>query len=232
LSSRESSSSRAEPFGLRRRASIDLGALTRNISRLAADRPNAAVDGRANASGLGIEHLAEAAAAAGVRRIRVSPGSPTPTGFELNGDDLGLGIYGFESGDTVLTLSSEVVSTKRVPAGTGVSYGYTFRTVDDTNLALVSLGFADGIPRASSNRASVSIGGRRFPTVGRIAMDQFVVNIGSDTVELGDSVILFGSPELGHPEITEWADAARLTPEQLTSRLGARITREAAGPHG
>ena len=97
---------------------------------------------------------------------------------------------------------------RRVPAGQGVSYGYDYRTDRETTLALVPLGYADGVPRQASGAGPVAIGGRRFTVAGRIAMDQFVVDVGDHPVAVGDEVVLFGDPTLGAPAADEWADAA------------------------
>jgi alanine racemase len=148
---------------------------------------------------------------------------------------LGIGVYGLSPFDDAtsadlgltpaLTLVGGVVSVKRVPAGTGVSYGYSYRTTTEATLALVSLGYADGIPRLASNRAPVSINGRRYTVTGRVAMDQFVVDMGADSCEVGDDVVLFGDPETGVPSADEWADAAETINYEIVTRLGGRIER-------
>ena len=85
-----------------------------------------------------------------------------------------------------MTLRGTVALTKRVPAGYGVSYGLTYRTTAETTLALVPLGYADGIPRAASSVGEVLLAGRRRRIAGRVAMDQFVVDCGDDPVAAGD----------------------------------------------
>ncbi|WP_227497149.1 alanine racemase [Planctomonas psychrotolerans] len=148
---------------------------------------------------------------------------------------VGIGIYGLSPFDDAtsaelglvpaLTLVGGVVAVKRVPAGTGVSYGYSYRTRQETTLALVSLGYADGIPRLASNRAPVSIRGGRYTVSGRIAMDQFVVDLGADECEVGDDVVLFGDPATGVPSADEWAAAAETINYEVVTRLGGRIVR-------
>ena len=91
-----------------------------------------------------------------------------------------------------MTLRARVVNVKRVPAGTGVSYGPDHVTGRPATLALLPLGFADGLPRAAQGRAQVWLGGRRCPIVGRIAMDQCVIDAGDLPVALGDTVTVFG----------------------------------------
>ena len=124
-----------------------------------------------------------------------------------------------------MTLRAAVAAVRRVPAGQGVSYGYTHRTDGETTLALVPLGYADGVPRAASGAAAVRIGGATFPVAGRIAMDQFVVDVGDAEVHVGDEVVLFGDPTLGVPSATEWADAAGTINYEIVTRIGARVPR-------
>jgi len=128
-----------------------------------------------------------------------------------------------------MTLRAAVAAVRRVPAGQGVSYGYTHRTESDTTLALVPLGYADGVPRAASGGAAVRIGGRVFPVAGRIAMDQFVVDVGDLAVEVGDEAALFGDPTLGLPPVEAWADAAGTVNYEIVTRIGPRVPRHEVG---
>src|SRR5690606_4181073 len=116
-----------------------------------------------------------------------------------------------------------VAAVRRVPAGAGVSYGYTHRANHDTTLALVPLGYADGVPRHASGRGPVLINGHRYAVAGRIAMDQFVVDVGDAHVAVGDEVVLFGDPTLGVPSATEWAHAAGTINYEIVSRIGSRV---------
>ncbi|KAA9135521.1 alanine racemase [Microbacterium caowuchunii] len=153
----------------------------------------------------------------------------------LNCVRLGLGIYGLSpfadrsSADLglrpAMTLRAAVAAVRRVPAGQGVSYGYTHRTARETTLALVPLGYADGIPRQASGAGPVVIGGRRYRVAGRIAMDQFVVDVGDAPVAVGDEAVLFGDPTLGAPSVTDWADAAGTINYEVVTRIGARVPR-------
>ena len=124
-----------------------------------------------------------------------------------------------------MTLRAAVAAVRRVPAGQGVSYGYTHRTDGETTLALVPLGYADGVPRAAAGAAAVRIGGATFPVAGRIAMDQFVVDVGDAPVAIGDEVVLFGDPTLGAPAADEWAAAADTINYEIVTRIGARVPR-------
>lgn len=128
----------------------------------------------------------------------------------------------------VMELFSEVIAVRRVPAGTGVSYGYTHRTGSETTLVLVPLGYADGMPRHASGRAHVTIGGVRHPVVGRIAMDQLVVDVGDAPVRLGDEVIAWGDPARGAVGADEWAEAAGTIGYEIVTRVGPRVARVVA----
>ena len=80
----------------------------------------------------------------------------------------------------VMTLQARVARTKRVAAGTGVSYDYTYRAERETTLALVPLGYADGVNGERSTGQRSTVRGRRYPIVGRVAMDQFLIDVGDD----------------------------------------------------
>ncbi|GHF08320.1 hypothetical protein GCM10011600_06420 [Pseudolysinimonas yzui] len=128
-------------------------------------------------------------------------------------------------GQPVLSLIGEVVALKRVPVDAGVSYGYTYRAPRPTTLALVALGYADGVPRLASNRAQVSVGGATFPLVGRIAMDQFVLDVGDAAIELGADAVLFGDPARGEPSALQWAGWTERDPLALTAGIASRVER-------
>ncbi len=147
----------------------------------------------------------------------------------------GIGIYGLSpfgdaDGATIglvpaMTLRARVIAVRRVPAGAGVSYDHTWTAPKATNLALVPLGYADGIPRAASGRAAVLIGGVRRPVRGRIAMDQFVVETGDDEVAVGDPVVVFGEPGSGAPTADDWAEWAGTINYEIVTRIGGRVPR-------
>ncbi|KRA26140.1 alanine racemase [Microbacterium sp. Root61] len=148
---------------------------------------------------------------------------------------LGIGMYGLSpfadrsSADLglrpAMTLRAAVSAVRRVPAGHGVSYGYDYRTPRETTLALVPLGYADGVPRQASGAGPVAINGQRFRVAGRIAMDQFVVDVGDHPVAVGDEAVLFGDPTLGAPAATDWADAAGTINYEIVTRIGPRVVR-------
>jgi alanine racemase len=152
----------------------------------------------------------------------------------------GIGIYGLDpvarpgGGNPVglrpaMTLRATVALTKRVPAHYGVSYGLTYRTAAETTLALVPVGYADGIPRAASSAGEVWLGGKRRRIAGRVAMDQFVVDCGDDPVLAGDTVIIFGPGDDGEPTADDWAVACETINYEIVTRIGPRVPRRYVG---
>jgi alanine racemase len=147
----------------------------------------------------------------------------------------GIGIYGVSPfGDPArvpeglrpaMTLTTEVAAVRRVGAGAGVSYDHVWRASAPTSLALVPMGYADGVPRAASNRAEVLLGGKRRPVRGRIAMDQLLVDVGDDEVHVGDEVVLFGDPATGAPSADEWGAWADTIGYEIVTRIGPRVER-------
>ena len=147
----------------------------------------------------------------------------------------GIGLYGVEPLASrpvglraAMTLEAPVVLTKCVGAGTGVSYHHDYRTAARTRLALIALGYADGIPRTASGRAQVWMAGRRHRVAGRIAMDQFVVDLGGSE-PAGDTAVVFGPGERGEPTVTEWAAWAGTIPHEIMIGLGRRVLRRVIG---
>ncbi|SDD58383.1 alanine racemase [Glycomyces harbinensis] len=124
----------------------------------------------------------------------------------------------------VIEVRSQVMSVKRLPAGTGISYGHTHVLERDANVALVPLGYADGVPRAASNKAEVYVAGKRRRVLGRICMDQFVVDCGDDPVKAGEPVVLIGAGEQ-HPDADDWSVWAGTIPNDILTGLGSRIPR-------
>lgn len=166
----------------------------------------------------------------------------------------GLGVYGMsplpELGDAahfglrpVMTLDADLAVVKRVAAGQGVSYGLHYETKEPTVLAVVPLGYGDGIPRQASGMGGAvggpvvipvdggshdrQRGGRTRDGVrGRVCMDQFVIDLGNNaTAHVGDRVVLFGDPAQAMPDVQEWAEAAQTINYEITTRLGARVPR-------
>lgn len=166
--------------------------------------------------------------------IANSPGALTLGPCPGTSARVGLALYGLsplEDGDPavlglrpVMRLVSNVINLKDIPAGHGASYGLTFTAATDTRFALVPGGYGDGLPRAASNRAEVAIRGRRYPVVGRIAMDQMIIDIGAGNTEvaIGDEVVLFGP---GGPSAAEWGTWANTINYEIVTQLSARVDR-------
>ena len=126
-----------------------------------------------------------------------------------------------------MTLKCQVVLVKSVRAGDGVSYGHTWIADRDTTVALLPIGYADGVYRGLSDRLEVLINGRRRRGVGRICMDQFVVDLGSGErgVREGDEAILFGPGTGGEPTAQDWADLLDTIHYEVVTSPRGRITR-------
>jgi alanine racemase len=124
-----------------------------------------------------------------------------------------------------MTLSAALSLVKHVPAGQGVSYGHTYRTPGETTLGLVPLGYADGVPRHASGTAPVLAAGKWRTVAGRVAMDQFVIDLGGDTASPGDEVVLFGPGDRGEPTAEDWARAAGTISYEIVTRISARVSR-------
>lgn len=183
-----------------------------------------------------------AAASAGVRpeirHLAATAAAIDRPAARLDAVRVGVGIYGLSPFDDrssadlglrpAMTLRASVAAVRRVPAESGVSYNYDYRTARETTLALIPLGYADGVPRQASGRGPVVINGRRFTVCGRVAMDQFVVDVGDTRVSVGDEAVLFGDPTLGAPAATDWADAAGTINYDIVTRVGHRVPRRNA----
>ncbi len=153
----------------------------------------------------------------------------------------GVALYGLDplGGDPAehglrpaMTVRAAVALTKRVPAGAGVSYGHTYAPERETTLALVPVGYADGVPRAAGNRAPVLAGGAQRVIAGRVCMDQFVLDVGDAPVQPGDEVVLWGAGDRGEPTAQQWADAVDTIHYELVTRVGGRFARRLVGSAG
>ncbi|HEY2671491.1 MAG TPA: alanine racemase [Rugosimonospora sp.] len=129
-----------------------------------------------------------------------------------------------------MTVRGRVAVAKRVPAGEGVSYGHTYTTTGPTTLAVVPLGYGDGVPRHASNSGPVLLGGRRRTVAGRVCMDQIVLDCGDDPVRAGDVATLFGPGDQGEPTADDWADAVGTINYEIVTRIGGvRVPRRYDG---
>ncbi|MGI5349377.1 alanine racemase [Streptomyces sp. CA-250714] len=125
----------------------------------------------------------------------------------------------------VMTLSASLALVKRVPGGHGVSYGHTYTTPGETTLGLVPVGYGDGLPRHASGAGPVLVAGKWRTVAGRVAMDQFVVDLGGDHAAAGDRVVLFGPGDLGEPTADDWARAAGTISYEIVTRISGRVPR-------
>lgn len=170
--------------------------------------------------------------------LAASAATLTSPHLHYNTVRVGMAIYGLSpladrtSADLglipAMTLRSEIVALRQVPAGTGVSYGFNHVVQSDTTLGLVPIGYADGMPRALNGAgATVEVAGRHCPIVGRIGMDQCIVDLGKlgKKVGLGDPVILFGDPVEGRPPVEVWAEVMRTINYEIVAGIGARVLR-------
>ncbi|MDR1635564.1 MAG: alanine racemase [Bifidobacteriaceae bacterium] len=125
-----------------------------------------------------------------------------------------------------MTFESFLSLVKTVAAGQGLSYGHAYVTPTRTVTGLVPAGYADGIPRAATNRGPVRVGGRNLTIAGRVCMDQFVLDLGPDAADqAGDRVVLFGPGAQGEPTAQDWADAVGTISYEITTRLPAHLPR-------
>lgn len=144
---------------------------------------------------------------------------------------VGAGLFGIDPARSgaglrpALTLATSVVSTREVAAGTGVGYGHDFVAATRTQLALLPLGYGDGLPRAASGRAEVFARGRRRPVVGRFSMDMIVIDTGDEVLSPGERVTVFGPGDAGEPTVTEWAEWSRTIEHEIVTRVGCRVAR-------
>lgn len=156
----------------------------------------------------------------------------------------GIALYGLTPGSSLgtshelgiipaMTLRARLANVKSVPAGTGVSYGGTWVSERATTVGLVPVGYADGIPRSAGGLLEVTVGGRRVPIVGRVAMDQFVIDLGPQSQEVpGDEVIIFGPGTQGELTADEWAARLGTIGYEIVTRIGPRVPREYVGGVG
>ncbi|MBX7445234.1 MULTISPECIES: alanine racemase [unclassified Arthrobacter] len=149
----------------------------------------------------------------------------------------GLGIYGLSPFDgqtsaelglrPAMTLRTLVSQCKNVPEGQGVSYGLRYRTSGPTTLALIPLGYADGVPRVATG-GPVRVAGKTYPVVGRIAMDQMVIDLGAEHAGEGlpgAEAVLFGDGADGGPTADDWARAAGTINYEIVTRISPRVPR-------
>jgi alanine racemase len=125
-----------------------------------------------------------------------------------------------------MKLKAKLNLVKEVKAGSSVGYGGTAVLKSDTKLGVVALGYADGIPRNTNNLAGVFVDKKRAPIIGRVSMDQFVVDLGvTSNAKTGDEVIVFGDGSGDEYTVDEWAKAANTINYEIITRIGPRVPR-------
>ena len=130
-------------------------------------------------------------------------------------------MLGFHQGKPAVQLVGELISVKSATAGTKVSYGYLGELTENGNLGLVGLGFSDGLPRNSTNHFSVEIANNNYPGLGRIAMDQLVLNLGDASPAIGSEVFFFTEAY----SLADFAKASGLSQLELLGRVTDRVSR-------
>jgi alanine racemase len=171
-----------------------------------------------------------------VRHIANSPATLTLPDSHFDLVRTGIAIYGISPSPElggpadfglrpVMTLTAPLALVKQVPGGHGVSYGHRYTTPGETTLGLVPLGYADGVPRHASGTGPVLVGGKWRTVAGRIAMDQFVVDLGGDEPGAGAEAVLFGPGDRGEPTAEDWAQAAGTIAYEIVTRIGTRVPR-------
>jgi alanine racemase len=126
----------------------------------------------------------------------------------------------------VLAWKTRVVSVRDIPAGTGIGYNGTFVASEAMRVALIAAGYADGLDRRLGNRFSLLVRGQRTPLVGRISMDQAVLDVTEiPGVETGDEVVIIGTQGAETITAFDHADAAGTIPWEVFTRIGARVPR-------
>ncbi|WP_411101333.1 alanine racemase [Streptomyces sp. cmx-4-9] len=171
-----------------------------------------------------------------VRHIANSPATLTLPESHFDLVRCGIAVYGVSPAPELgtpaqlglrpaMALKASLALVKSVPAGHGVSYGHHHVTETGTQLALVPAGYADGIPRHASGRGPVLIGGTVHRVAGRVAMDQFVVDLGDGPARAGDEAVIFGDAGRGEPTAEDWAEAAGTIAYEIVTRIGGRVPR-------
>ena len=182
-----------------------------------------------------VKNLEERGHSLGIRHIDNSAGAMElhSKGFDMM--RLGIVIYGLYPSEEVdksvvitpaMSLVSHITHIKVLPAGCGISYGHTFVTERETRVATVSAGYADGYPRAQSGRGRVLIRGEYAPILGRVCMDQFMVDVTHiPEAEVGDEVTLFGADGENRISVEEVAEPAVSFNYELVCNVARRVPR-------
>lgn len=211
-----------KPGSPMRSALLSQSALAESLGSLFMESPSAALDLRSNAVGLGLAEVSAIAHDVGFRHALHSPGQAEHSSLAAGAEGHTV-IENWWNASTrpVVEFVAVVISVKRVSAGSAVSYGYQYTTKTETTLALVSAGFADGVPRSASGHGHVFLVGALSPIAGRIAMDQCVVDCGDAPVSVGDDAMIWGDS----PSLTQWSQWSARSEGALLSHIGDRVVK-------
>lgn len=124
------------------------------------------------------------------------------------------------------SLKARVSYFKVIEAGEGISYGHTHTARERTRVVTVPVGYGDGYRRALSNRGEVLIGGKRYPIIGTVCMDQFMVDVGTDSVFVGDEVVLIGEQGPQSIGVNDIATLCETIPYEILCLFNERIPRK------
>lgn len=205
------------PNSPRRRVQFSYDALRSNLHELLSSHgPELVIDLRCDAYGFGTTWVRDAAEELGLSRFLTDDDPLAPVAESTRH------LFGLTAGRAVATVIGEVVAVKTIDSGEPVSYGNTWVSTRTTDLALVSLGFADGMPRSGSNSAHVSVNGHESPIVGRIAMDQLVLDVTGRSVSVGDDACVWSTVD----NTAVWSSATGRDPLSLVAQLSWRVERE------
>lgn len=145
---------------------------------------------------------------------------------------VGLGLYGMYPDERrpislkpALSLKTRIAALKRVPAGTAVSYGRSYVTWRETTLAVLPIGYADGLSRKLSNQGHVLIGDTPCPIVGKVTMDHTIVDVGDLPVDIGDEVVLLGRSQDKEITADHWAQWMDTINYEVTCLISSRVER-------
>lgn len=143
----------------------------------------------------------------------------------------GIVLYGLSAGEgfpypftpkPVLSLKAELISTKDIPTGDSVGYGRTWVAADNSRIGLITVGYADGFDRRNSNAGHVLIGGHRIPVIGRVSMDQTILDLTQyPDIQLGDEVVIVGRQGDEEIRLEDWAKATRTIVNDVVTRFNA-----------
>ncbi|HSH34795.1 alanine racemase [Schnuerera sp.] len=183
-----------------------------------------------------IENLEEKGISIPIKHVSNSAAIIDLPEYNLNMVRAGIMIYGFYPSHEVnkdrmdlkpaMTLKAKISNIKQVPKGTGISYGQIFITEGESKIATIPIGYADGFTRMLTSKAEVFLKGQRVPIVGKICMDQCMLDItGLEDVNVEDEVVLFGYGEEGYPHVDEVAEKLGTINYEIVCMIGRRVPR-------